>query len=84
MGLEDDVITNASRIIILKIEEKGSLGIIVDEVKEVVTLATDEIDKSAASSKNVKDNFINGIGKTGDSLVSLFEISAIIDEKENA
>ena len=77
MGLEDDVITNASRIIILKIEEKGSLGIIVDEVKEVVTLATDEIDKSAASSKNVKDNFINGIGKTGDSLVSLFEISAI-------
>ena len=61
MGLEDDVITNASRIIILKIEEKGSLGIIVDEVKEVVTLATDEIDKSAASSKNVKDNFINGI-----------------------
>ena len=84
MGLEDDVITNASRIIILKIEEKGSLGIIVDEVKEVVTLATDEIDKSAASSKNVKDNFINGIGKTGDSLVSLFEISAIIDQKENA
>ena len=84
MGLEDDVLTNASRIIILKIEEKGSLGIIVDEVKEVVTLATDEIDKSAASSKNVKDNFINGIGKTGDSLVSLFEISAIIDEKENA
>ena len=84
MGLEDDVITNASRIIILKIEENGSLGIIVDEVKEVVTLATDEIDKSAASSKNVKDNFINGIGKTGDSLVSLFEISAIIDEKENA
>lgn len=84
MGLEDDVITNASRIIILKIEEKGSLGIIVDEVKEVVTLATDEIDKSAAGSKNVKDNFINGIGKTGDSLVSLFEISAIIDEKENA
>lgn len=82
MGLEDDVITNASRIIILKIEEKGSLGIIVDEVKEVVTLATDEIDKSAASSKNVKDNFINGIGKTGDSLVSLFEISAIIDEKK--
>ncbi|MST74536.1 purine-binding chemotaxis protein CheW [Roseburia sp. MUC/MUC-530-WT-4D] len=84
MGLEDDVITNASRIIILKIEEKGSLGIIVDEVKEVVTLATDEIDKSATSSKNVKDNFINGIGKTGDSLVSLFEISAIVDEKENA
>ena len=26
MGLDEDVITNASRIIILKLEEKGSLG----------------------------------------------------------
>ena len=37
MGLEDDVFTNASRIIILKFEQQSSLGIIVDEVKEVVT-----------------------------------------------
>ncbi len=84
MGLEDDVITNASRIIILKIEEKGALGIVVDEVREVVTLSTEEIDKSAVTSKHAKDNFINGIGKNGDSLISLFEINAIIDEKENA
>ena len=36
MGLEDDVLTNASRIIILKLEENASLGVIVDEVREVV------------------------------------------------
>ena len=30
MGLADDVITDASRIIILKLEEKGSIGVIVD------------------------------------------------------
>ena len=30
MGLEDDQFTNASRIIILKLEEKGMLGVIVD------------------------------------------------------
>lgn len=83
MGLEDDVITNASRIIILKIEELGALGIIVDQVCEVVTLETDEIDRSAVNSKNAKDNFINGIGKNGDQLISLFEINAIIDEREN-
>lgn len=84
MGLEDDVFTNASRIIILKIEERGALGIIVDEVNEVVTLSEDEIDKTSMSSKNVKENFINGIGKNGDQLISLFEINAIIDEKDNA
>lgn len=75
MNLDDDVLTNASRIIILKLEEKGSLGIIVDEVKEVVTLCEDEVDKVSNKGK-----FINGIGKNGDELVSLLEINAIVEE----
>lgn len=82
MGLEEDVFTGKTRIIILKIEEKGALGMIVDEVREVVTLSADEIDKSTIKSNNVKDNFINGIGKNGDQLISLFEINAIVDERE--
>ena len=57
MGLEDDVFTNTSRIIILKIEQKGVLGIIVDEVKEVVTLGSEEIDKVAHNPKDVKSTF---------------------------
>ena len=83
MGLEPDQFTDASRIIILKIEQQGSLGIIIDEVKEVVTLGEDEIDK-VASAKDEKSNFINGIGKHGEELISLFDINAIIDEKENS
>lgn len=58
MGLEDDVLTNASRIIILKLEENASLGVIVDEVREVVNLSEDEIDKVSN-----KGRFINGIGQ---------------------
>ena len=77
MGLEDDVFTNATRIIILKMEEKGELGLMVDEVCEVVTLVTDEI---VNASSDRKDIFINGIGKNGDELISLFELSAIIEE----
>ncbi len=82
MGLEDDVITDASRIIILKVEEKGSLGVVVDQVREVITLNIAEIDKSGVSAKNAKDTFINGIGKNGEELISLFEISAILEERE--
>ena len=37
MGLEEDVETKSSRIIILKLEQQGTIGVIVDEVKEVVT-----------------------------------------------
>ncbi|MGN1158364.1 MAG: chemotaxis protein CheW [Agathobacter sp.] len=82
MGLEDDVITDASRIIILKVEEKGSLGVVVDQVREVITLNTAEIDKTAVGARNVKDTFINGIGKNGEELISLFEINAILEERE--
>ena len=75
MGLEDDVLTNASRIIILKLEEYASLGGIVDEVREVVNLSEDEIDKVSN-----KGRFINGIGKHGDQLISLLEINALVEE----
>ena len=75
MGLEEDQFTNASRIIILKLEEKGMLGILVDEVKEVVTLSSDEIEMGRK-----KGSFINGVGKHGEELISLFDISAIVEE----
>lgn len=82
MNLEPDEFTDVTRIIILKLEEHGVLGIVVDEVKEVVTLAPDEIDKVAYDAKNVKSNFINGVGKHGEELISLFDTNSIIDEPE--
>ncbi len=75
MNLDDDIYTNASRIIILKLEEKGCIGIIVDEVKEVVTLSEDEIEKVTN-----RGRFINGIGTHGDELISLFEINCVVGE----
>ena len=83
MDLEPDVFTDVTRIIILKLEEHGVLGILVDEVKEVVTLGPDEIDKVAYDAKNNKSNFINGVGKHGEELISLFDTNSIIDESEN-
>lgn len=75
MDLDDDVINNTSRIIILKLEEKGLLGIIVDEVKEVVNLGEDEIERTSNKGK-----FINGVGQHGDELISLLEINSIVEE----
>lgn len=75
MGLEDDVFSNATRIIIIKLEEKGAIGIIVDEVKEVVNLGENEIERTANKGK-----FINGIGKHGDELISLLEIFAVVND----
>jgi purine-binding chemotaxis protein CheW len=78
MGLGEDEITGATRIIILKLEAQGLVGILVDEVREVVSLGENEIDRSSQNKKN-QSSFINGVGKNGDDLISIFEISALVD-----
>ena len=83
MQLEDDEFSDASRIIILKIEELVTIGIIVDEVKEIVELGTGDIERQSKADKNDKSTFISGIGKHGDELISLFDIHAVVDESEN-
>lgn len=84
MGLADDVYTNDSRIIIIKMENNAPIGIIVDEVKEVVTLDERCIEEVSRDSSRGDDcSFINGIGKNGDNLISLLELSTVISEKES-
>lgn len=80
MGLEEDVATKSSRIIVIKMEQQGMIGIIVDEVKEVVTLDVEQIEKAAYDSKEDKDNFISGIGKCEGSLISLLDLSLVVPE----
>ena len=83
MGLENDELTRATRIIILKLEQQGSVGIIVDEVKEVVTLGDREIEKLSQSTGESRKSFITGVGKHNGELISLLDLNTITLE-ENA
>lgn len=83
MGLDADEITRATRIIILKLEQQGNVGIIVDEVKEVVSLSSEDVDKVSYDTKEGKINFVTGVGKHGDELISLLDLNSITLE-ENA
>lgn len=81
-GLEKDEFTNATRIIIIKLEAGATIGIIVDEVKEVVTLNEDEVDKPNYTENDEKAAYLLGVGKHGDGLISLLNIAGVIVEKE--
>ncbi len=84
MDLPTDEYTKSTRIIILKLEHQGNIGIIVDEVKEVVTLDNSQIEKVSYDSKEEKDNFIFAIGKYADGgLISLLDLNAVVLEKES-
>ena len=83
MGLEADELTRATRIIILKQEQQGSVGIIVDEVREVVTLGSSEIEKLSQNTAESKKSFITGVGTHNGELISLLDLNSITLE-ENA
>lgn len=77
-GLEDDEITDKTRIIILKPEQQESIGIIVDLVKEVVSLNSENIEKLSQDINDENSKYIIGIGKNQDSLISLLNIHGVI------
>lgn len=80
MGLPVDEIDKNSRIIILKLDTHGSIGIIVDQVKEVVTLENSQIEKVSYDGNDYKVNYISGIGKYDGGLISLLDFSAVFAE----
>ena len=76
--LPDKENTNASRILILKIEG-GKIGILVDEVREVVALAEDQIEQIAAENIDTR-TYLMGVGKYNNTLISLINISMLISD----
>ncbi|MFI3200166.1 MAG: chemotaxis protein CheW [Eubacteriales bacterium] len=79
MNLEEEEYTKASRIIILKFDQHESIGFIVDEVKEVVTLNEFDVEKVEAD-RDEKLNFVSGVGKVTDGLVSVLDLHAVIED----
>ena len=80
LGLEDDNYTDKTRIIIVKVDS-ASVGVIVDQVKEVVTLGTDDIEKvTRTANDDAAAGYINAIGKSNDELISLLDIVSLIEE----
>ena len=80
--LDDDVYTNNTRIIIVKLEQQGMVGLIVDSVKEVVNLDDSDIEKANLSLAEGGQAYISAVGKIGNSLISLLNLQAVIIEKE--
>ncbi len=79
-GLPFKEYSNTTRIIIIKPESNAKIGVLVDEVREVVTLDDDDIEKAVYDEQGI--NLI-GVGKYKDSLISLLNIQGIISELDN-
>ena len=80
-GLPDKEYTNATRIIIVKPESNAKIGVLVDEVREVVALEDDNIENAVYEEQG--SNLL-GVGKYNDTLISLLNIQGVIQDLDNA
>ena len=79
MGLSEAEYTKDTRIVIVKSEQQGFVGLIVDAVREVVTLEVDNIEKMSYE-KTGKDMFVTGVGKHQGGLISLLDLNEVLSE----
>lgn len=81
LEMDEEEITNMTRIIIIKPEQNALLGLLVDEVREVVTLSDEDVEKvSYDNGKEDANFFVTGVGKYKDTLISIVNINEIISD----
>lgn len=80
-NLNDDEFSNNTRIIFVKVDG-NEIGLIVDEVKEVIQLKADDIDIISQDAGDENDNYVFGVGKVGNALVTLLNVEELISVNE--
>ncbi len=69
--------------VIMIVEVAGRImGIIVDSVSDVVSLAADEIQPTPNFSSNISTDFIKGMGKKEEKFIILLDINKVLSDEE--
>lgn len=86
-GMEMKEDTERTCIIVVQIDgvqQQVTLGIIVDEVSEVLDIAEEQIEPPPSFGASVDTNFMLGMAKTEDKVVMLLDIGKVLSDKEVA
>ena len=68
-------------IVVVEIDET-SVGLVVDQVREVVEIPEDQIEPPPSSSFNSGGNYIDGLGKMGEEVKILLNVQQLLTEEE--
>jgi len=86
-GLEGQEDTEKTCIIVVQVvraEQEVTVGIVVDEVSEVLDVAADRIEPPPSFGTAVKTDFILGMGKVGRKVVMLLDVDCVLSGGEFA
>lgn len=78
LGLAENDLTEAARIIVVLVND-GIVGFIVDEVVEVTTIYTQDVEAAQTLSSGLSADFITGIAKADNRLYIMLNPDAIVN-----
>jgi purine-binding chemotaxis protein CheW len=76
-------VTSETRSVVVEVEGH-TVGIIVDEVSEVLRLATENIEPAPSIIGGIAAEYLTGVGKVDDRLLILLDMDKILSEGEKA
>lgn len=77
--LDEKIYNDKTRIIIVKLED-AMVGLIVDEVKEVIEIESDQVEVVQNIQGKMKTSHIQGVGKVEGNIITLLNLTNIIEE----
>jgi len=80
-GMETKEQSNATRIIVVMIGEV-QVGLIVDEVSEVLRISEDTVEPPPPIVAGIESDYIKGVGKLEDRLLILLDLNKILSMEE--
>jgi purine-binding chemotaxis protein CheW len=84
-GLDTCKDTEKTCIIVMQISQGAGvvvMGIIIDEVKEVLDIRAENIEETPSFGESVNTEFILGMGKIGNSVKILLDIDKVLSQEE--
>lgn len=72
---------DTTRIVVVNLDNK-KCGIVVDDVSDIIAFAAEEIETIPSFGEAINSNYIIGIGKVDERLVTALDVKKILTEKE--
>ncbi len=75
-------VTKFTSIVIAEIMDEGEIGrigLVIDSVKEVVDILEEDIEATPGFGLNIRQDYVDGVGKVNDSFVILLDIESVLN-----
>lgn len=81
-GLNEQEVDRATRIIVVEVKDR-IVGIVVDEVSEVLIVNQEDVAPPPPMGAQVQSEYISGMGKINETLIILLDIDKILSSEES-